>query len=101
LDKGTNTVTNIFFYISLPIIVGGITFIAPVVALGVIDKRSRVDAALEVRDDMAVDSYIFTREAYLQNRKFKIYDGHIPTEDLYDTTIFDEFEELEENEEPN
>jgi phospholipid-binding lipoprotein MlaA len=101
LDKGTSLFTNIFFYVSLPVIAGGVTFIAPVVALGVIDKRSRVDEALQVRDDMAVDSYIFTREAYLQNRKFKIHDGHIPTEDLYDTTIFDEFEELEENEEPH
>lgn len=101
LDMGTSTITSIFFYVSMPVIVGGISIIAPVVALGFIDKRSRVDEALRIRDAMALDSYVFTREAYLQHRRFKIHDGHIPTEDLYDTSIFDEFEELEENEEPN
>lgn len=100
LDKGSSAITNIFFYVSLPVIVGGITFVAPIVALGIIDERSRVDAALQIRDDMAVDSYIFTREAYLQNRRFKIHDGQIPSEGLYDTTIFDEVGELEESEEP-
>jgi phospholipid-binding lipoprotein MlaA len=99
LDKGSSTLTNVFFYVSLPVIVAGVTFIAPVVALGVIDKRSRMDDVIQARDDMSVDSYVFTREAYLQNRKFKINDGQTSTEDLYDTTIFDEFEELEENEE--
>lgn len=93
LDKGTSLFTNVFFYVSLPVMVAGITFVAPIVALGFIDERSRVDEALQIRDEMALDSYVFTREAYLQNRRFKIYDGHIPTEDLYDTTIFDEFEE--------
>jgi hypothetical protein len=58
-----------------------------------------MDDVIQARDDMSVDSYVFTREAYLQNRKFKINDGQTSTEDLYDTTIFDEFEELEENEE--
>lgn len=101
LDNGSSAITNIFFYVSLPVLVGGVTFIAPVVALGIIDKRSRVDEALQIRDDTALDSYIFTREAYLQNRRFKIHDGHIPTEDLYDATIFDEFEEWEDNQEPN
>jgi len=100
LDKGSSTLTNVFFYVSLPVIVAGVTFVAPVVALGIIDERSRVDDDIQARDDMSVDSYIFTREAYLQNRKFKIYDGQTLTEDLYDTTIFDEFEDLEENEEP-
>ena len=102
LDKGSSTLTNVFFYVSLPVIAVGVTFVAPVVALGVIDYRSRVDDDIQARDDMSVDSYVFTREAYIQNRKFKINDGQTPVEDLYDTTIFDEFEEeeLEENEEP-
>lgn len=99
LDKGSSTLTNVFFYVSLPVIVAGFTFVAPVVALGVIDHRSRVNDDIQARDDMSVDSYVFTREAYLQNRKFKSNDGQTPLEDLYDTNIFDEFEELEELEE--
>jgi phospholipid-binding lipoprotein MlaA len=98
-DKGSSTLTNVFFYVSLPVIVAGVTFAAPVVALGVIDYRSRVDHDIQAREEMSVDSYVFTREAYLQNRKFKINDGQTPTKDLYDTNMFDEFEELEENEE--
>jgi len=100
LDKGSSALTNVFFYVSLPVIAAGVTFIAPILALGVVDKRSRMDDAIQARDDMSVDSYVFTREAYLQNRKFQIADGQTPTEDLYDTTLFDEFEELEEHEEP-
>ena len=100
LDKGSSTLTNVFFYVSLPVIVAGVTFVAPIVALGVVDKRSRMDDMIQARDDMSVDSYVFTREAYLQNRKFQIDDGETATEDLYDMTLFDEFEEFEEHEEP-
>lgn len=31
----------------------------------------------------AFDPYIFLRDAYLQNRRYKIYDGHPPYDDLY------------------
>lgn len=31
----------------------------------------------------AFDPYIFLRDAYLQNRRYKIYDGNPPLEDLY------------------
>jgi len=45
-----------------------------------IDQRSR--APVEEIDKAAVDPYVFTREAYLQRRRFKVYDGNPPTEDL-------------------
>ncbi len=38
---------------------------------------------LDEQMQQAFDPYIFVRDAYLQNRLYKIYDGHPPYEDLY------------------
>jgi len=73
-DLGVSVVTNILFYVSNPIAV-------PVALLGLIDKRSRFDEAIKFRNDAAVEPYLFTREAYLQHRKFLIFDGDPPIED--------------------
>ncbi|MEC4674707.1 MAG: VacJ family lipoprotein [Nitrospirota bacterium] len=73
-DLGVSTVTNILFYVSNPIAV-------PVALLGFIDKRSRFDEAIKFRNNAAVEPYLFTREAYLQHRKFLIFDGDPPIED--------------------
>ncbi len=59
-----------------------------------IDALSARAAALdltETRDAAALDAYVFTREAYLQRRKFLIFDGNPPVEDFDD--FFDEFDE--------
>ncbi len=48
----------------------------------VIDTRARVDAAVKLRDEAAIDPYIFQREAYRQRRRSLIYDGNPPIEDL-------------------
>ena len=47
----------------------------------------------EVRN--AFDSYTFLRDSYLQNRRFLLYDGNLPDDDLYFDEEFedDEFEE--------
>jgi len=90
-DLGVSTVTNILFYVSNPIAV-------PVALLGFIDKRSRFDEAIKFRNDAAVEPYLFTREAYLQHRKFLIYDGDPPIEDdLFEDDLFPEetFADLE------
>jgi phospholipid-binding lipoprotein MlaA len=37
-----------------------------------------------VRDEAALDPYIFTREAYRQRRQFLIYDGNPPLPEMED-----------------
>lgn len=87
-DIGVSAVTNILFYVSNPVAV-------PVAVLGFIDKRSRFDQAIQVRNEIAVEPYLFTREAYVQHRNFLIYDGDPPIND--DDLFLDEsFAELEE-----
>lgn len=88
-DLGVSAVTNILFYFSNPVAV-------PVAVLGFIDKRSRFDQAIQFRNEVAVEPYLFTREAYLQHRKFLIYDGDPPLND--DNLFLDEpLVELEED----
>ena len=65
-------VTNGLFY------VGTAAITIPLSVLGVIDLRARAADAIRLRDQAAVDPYVFTREAYLQRRTFLIYDGNPP-----------------------
>ena len=51
-----------------------------VYALGVVDYRSEADEALRVIDTAALDRYAFLRNAYLQRRRYLIYDGKVPPE---------------------
>lgn len=58
-------------------------FLAPQVAIPLavlkyIDKRARLLDASDMRDELALDPYIFTREAWQQNREFLIHDGNPP-----------------------
>ncbi|MDT8376530.1 MAG: VacJ family lipoprotein, partial [Mariprofundaceae bacterium] len=50
----------------------------PLSVFNYIDKRSRLLDASDMRDELALDPYIFTREAWRQNREFLIYDGNPP-----------------------
>lgn len=67
-------------------------------ALRLIDLRYRVLAADALLDE-AQDSYVTLREAYRQNRRFRVYDGNPPTEEeeenFYEDELFDEFFEDE------
>ncbi len=62
----------------------------PISALYAINYRANLLEASNIRDEAALDPYSFTREAYLQQRKYMIYDGNPPT-DEYDN-FFDEIE---------
>jgi len=44
----------------------------------------------DIRDAAALDPYSFTREAYFQRRKFLIFDGDPPEEDMFDEYFEDE-----------
>jgi len=89
-NLGVTTVTNILFYVPNP-------YVIPVALLGFIDYRAGVDEAVTFRDETAIEPYLFTREAYLQHRKFLIYDGDPPVDD--DLYLDDPFDALDAEEE--
>jgi len=68
------------------------------VALDVTDTRADLLTASDILKEAAVDPYAFTRDAYLQHRRNKIFDGNPPEEeddwedesDEADTTADDE-----------
>ena len=45
---------------------------------------------MRIRDDAAVEPYLFVRDAYLQQRKHLIYDGNPPREAYEDPAMQDE-----------
>lgn len=71
--------TNVLFYAGLVV---SATFTAPLTLLGAIDKRARLSGPMRVRDEAALDPYLFVRAASLQQREFLIHDGKLPL-DLY------------------
>jgi phospholipid-binding lipoprotein MlaA len=66
------------------------------VGLNIVDTRARLAPAIRLRDETAFDPYIFTREAYLQQRLNLIYDGNPPVQELEDLDLLDEGTLLEE-----
>lgn len=81
--------TSPFFWVSVPAMVTW-----PLAALAFFDLRVKANDAIQTRNEVALDSYLFTREAYLENRTFLIYDGNPPIEDLFieDELLLDEGE---------
>ena len=71
-------VTNALFYVSNTAITG------PLGALGLVDMRARLSGPMKVRDEAALDPYIFVREAYLQRRIYLIHDGNPPLDPMFD-----------------
>ena len=69
---------------------------AAVAGLNIVDTRARLASAIKLRDETAFDPYIFTREAYLQQRLNLIYDGNPPIQDLEDLDLLEEEQLLEE-----
>jgi phospholipid-binding lipoprotein MlaA len=61
-----------------------------VFTLDFVALRADVLSATEARDAAALDSYVFTREAFYQRRKFQIFDGQPPMEDFFETEGIDE-----------
>ena len=90
--RGPSTARNLpdlastYFLDPLTYLAGTILF--PMTALSVINLRANLLEATNIRDDAAIDSYSFTREAYLQQRQHLIHDGNPPSEGYDD--IFDE-----------
>ena len=61
-----------------------LTYVAalPLALLEVVDTRAALASAAKLRDEFAIDPYIFTREAYRQRRTFLVYDGNPPLDDF-------------------
>ena len=64
--------------------VASIAIAGPVTVLGIIDKRARLSGPMRMRDQAALDPYLFVREGFLQQRKHLIYDGDPPPESYDD-----------------
>ena len=59
------------------------------ILLDLIDKRSGL-MAFEEQLESATDEYSFIRDVYLQNRRFKIFDGNMPMDDDFECEEEDE-----------
>ncbi|MDQ6954048.1 MAG: VacJ family lipoprotein [Mariprofundaceae bacterium] len=92
----TATATDPLFWLSLAA-VPQITI--PLTALKYIDRRSQLLEASDMRDEMALDPYLFTREAWRQLRDYQIYDGNPPTSSTDDFENEDDWGDNLDNEE--
>ncbi|KAB7624008.1 VacJ family lipoprotein [Alkalilimnicola sp. S0819] len=62
----------------------------------VINRRAELERAVRIRDEAALDPYLFTREAWLQMRRTRIHDGNPPIE-YYDDELFEDDPYLDED----
>jgi len=94
----TETATDPLFWAAL-VVAPFVTI--PVTALKYVDKRAQLLEASSMRDELALDPYVFTREAWRQNREFLIHDGHSPApavneDDDWEEDEFDNEDEFED-----
>ncbi len=65
-------------------------------SLKYINERANIEDFVKMRDEMALDAYVFVREGWRQSRIYSIYDGHPPApqsteDDAFDDEFDDEF----------
>jgi len=53
-------------------------------AVNLVDRRSRLLDASKMLDQVALDPYTFTRDAFLQRRRSQVYDGDPPDDEVLD-----------------
>jgi phospholipid-binding lipoprotein MlaA len=73
-------------YVSPNLVVNDSAAKAGLTTLGVVNLRSNLLGASRMLDDIALDKYNFTRDAYLQRRRNLVFDGNPPpqAEERYD-----------------
>ena len=76
-DLASSYFSNPFSYLST-------LYLFPVTFLNLINDRANLLEATEFVNEAAIDPYSFTREAYLQQRRYLFYDGEPPSEDYDD-----------------
>jgi len=69
----------------------------PLTIINLINTRANLLEATEIRDEAALDPYTFTREAYLQQRRYLIHDGNPPIEGYDDIFDFEDEETVEDS----
>ncbi|ATX82620.1 ABC-type transporter Mla maintaining outer membrane lipid asymmetry, lipoprotein component MlaA [Mariprofundus ferrinatatus] len=74
-DFITATATDPLFWLSFTM-VPAVTI--PIAVVKYVDQRAQLLEASDMRDELALDPYIFTREAWRQNRLYLIHDGNPP-----------------------
>jgi len=82
--------------------------ISPEAAIGAwvikyVNDRANIEDFVKMRDEMALDAYVFVREGWRQSRIYSIYDGHPPAQsssdedddfgDDFDDDFDDEFDD--------
>ncbi len=75
------------FNISPVSLLSSTTDIVALATVKAIDSRANLLKATDIRDELALDPYIFTRQSYYQYRQNNIYDGDPPKE------LFEDFEQ--------
>ena len=80
-DLVFETLTNGLFYAAF-FLNAAVTI--PITVLKTLDERSRAENSIRFVNELALDPYVFTREAWLQHRDFLIYDGNPPEADRSD-----------------
>ncbi len=63
--------TYFFVVANTPIAIGG-------TVLKYVNDRANIEDFVKLRDEMALDPYVFVREGWRQSRIYNIYDGHPP-----------------------
>ena len=86
-DFITSTATDPFFWAGF-VLAPYVTI--PITVLEYIDKRARLLSASNMRDELALDPYVFTREAWRQRRNYLIYDGNPPVASKQEDDGFEE-----------
>jgi phospholipid-binding lipoprotein MlaA len=81
--------SNLLFYAGS---VASTAVVGPITVLSIIDRRARLSGPMRLRDQAALDPYLFVREGFLQQRKHLIYDGDPPPESFDDVVDEDSSE---------
>ncbi|SEK42006.1 MlaA family lipoprotein [Nitrosovibrio tenuis] len=90
--------THPLFYAGLFAVGAPVT--VPLSFLDAIDTRARLSGPMKLRDEAALEPYLFVRDAYLQQRKHLIYDGNPPPEAYEDLTEEESGKEKPQKEKP-
>lgn len=71
-------VTNPLFFAGIFAVGAPVTI--PLAFLDAVDTRARLSGPMKIRDEAALEPYLFVRDGYLQQRRHLIYDGNPPPE---------------------
>lgn len=63
------------------------------ITLKYINQRANVEDFVKLRDELALDAYVFVREGWRQSRVYSIYDGYPPEPINNDDDFEDEFKD--------